>query len=112
MEIIGGLVLQDFIFTSRTLADRFYNEFRNGLIHEGRIKDAGQFSYDFPEIIKVEEGVMIVNPDKLICKINTVLDNYIMQLKESESFFLKFKESLRNDFIKEIDFIKKRNISV
>jgi len=27
----------------QTLANRFYDEFRNGLVHEGRIKNAGQF---------------------------------------------------------------------
>ena len=95
---------------NRTLADRFYDEFRNGLIHEGRIKNVGQFSYDFPGIIEVEEGVMIVNPDKLICKINTIFDNFIIKVKECESLFLQFNESLRKDFKKEIEYTKK-NVS-
>ncbi len=94
-------------FTNKTLADRFYEEFRNGLIHEGRIKNAGQFSYDFLEIVKVEEEVMIVNPGKLLCKINSIFDNYITQIKESDLLYLKFKESLRGDFKREIDYIKK-----
>jgi len=97
-------------FTNRTLADRFNDEFRNGLIHEGRIKNVGQFSYDFPEIINMEEEVMIVNPGKLLCKIEFLLDNYIKQVKESESLFLKFRESLRKDFKREIDYIKKEKL--
>ncbi|MCX9009527.1 MAG: hypothetical protein OIN66_00255 [Candidatus Methanoperedens sp.] len=34
---------------SDILADKFYDEFRNGLVHEGRIKNVGQFSYDKKE---------------------------------------------------------------
>ena len=40
---------------SRTLARRFYKEFRNGLVHEGRIKNCGQFSDNFNELIHMED---------------------------------------------------------
>ncbi len=96
---------------SRTLADRFYDEFRNGLIHEGRIKNVGQFSYDFPEIIKVEKHVMIVNPEMLLSDLKTIIENYINRIKDSESEFLRFKECLIKDFTKEIDYAKNDGIS-
>lgn len=51
---------------NRTLADRFYDEFRDGLIHEGRIKNGGQFSYEYQVIIKLEDEAMIVNPEILL----------------------------------------------
>lgn len=97
--------------TSRTLADRFYDEFRNRLIHEGRIKNAGQFSYDFPDIIKVEKNVMIVNPNILLNDLMTILENFINRIKVSESEFLKFKESLIRDFTQEINYVKNDNVS-
>ncbi len=92
----------------RTLANRFYDEFRNGLIHEGRIKNAGQFSYDFDKIIKIdkEADIMIVNPNKLLGRIITISDNYIIQLEEDSSLYLEFKQILIGDFNKEIESLK------
>jgi hypothetical protein len=63
---------------SQTLAYRFYDEFRNGLVHEGRIKNAGQFSHDRNELVNTvevngAESVMIVNPD---CLLNAVATSF------------------------------------
>ncbi len=93
--------------SNRTYADRFFNDFRNGLIHEGRIKNAGQFSYDCQEIAKVEEGVMEVNPAKLLSFVKSYFNNYLIELKEDDQVFHIFKEILRNDFAKEIKLAKK-----
>jgi hypothetical protein len=69
----------------QTLANRFYEEFRNGLVHEGRIKNAGQFSYDFEKLVNVMNGVMVVNPRCLINVIETSFKNYVDKIKKEES---------------------------
>jgi len=43
-------------YFDETLAQRFHEEFRNGLVHEGRIKNCGQFSYDVDELVHQENG--------------------------------------------------------
>jgi len=91
----------------RSLADRFYNEFRDGLIHEGRIKSGGQFSYDYQELIKLEDKVMIVNPDILLLEINNFFNKFIIKINRDDTTFYQFRDSLRNDFIKEIELSKK-----
>lgn len=93
--------------SNQTYADRFYDEFRDGLIHEGRIKNAGQFSYECQEIVKVKEGVMEVNPKKLLSVIKNFFSNFITQIKEDDEKFLQFENSLKNDFAKEIDLVRK-----
>ncbi len=92
---------------TRTLADRFYEEFRDGLIHEGRIKAAGQFSYDLQDIVKADDRVMEVNPDKLLLAIKNFFYNYLTQIREDESKFYQFSNYLKNDFIKERELARR-----
>lgn len=54
-------------FLPENHAKRFYVDFRHGLVHEGRVKNAGQFSFDFPDkVILCEDQVMTVNPALLV----------------------------------------------
>ena len=41
------------------------DDYRNGLIHEGRIKNMGQFCYDIDELISIGQGNSMVNPFNL-----------------------------------------------
>lgn len=51
---------------SEILADKFYDEFRNGLVHEGRIKNVGQFSYDNKkELIHILKEMYLFNWDEI-----------------------------------------------
>ena len=89
---------------SRTLAYRFYDEFRNGLVHEGRIKNAGQFSYEIKELVEVTESVMIVNPEKLLQAIEKTFDKYIGMLEKEGPIFQIFKCALIRDFQRDVEY--------
>jgi len=89
---------------SRILAARFYKEFRNGLVHEGRIKNAGQFSYDFQELIKVEQLVMIVNPECLLNSIETSFKRYVDKIEKDEFAFQNLKCALLRDFREDVEY--------
>jgi len=89
---------------SRTLAYRFYDEFRNGLVHEGRIKNAGQFSCEIKELVEVTESVMIVNPEKLLQAIEKTFDKYIGMLEKEGSIFQIFKCALIIDFQRDVEY--------
>ncbi|GBD98831.1 hypothetical protein BMS3Abin07_00858 [bacterium BMS3Abin07] len=88
---------------SQSLASRFYDEFRNGLVHEGRIKNAGQFSYNFGELVKVEESAMIVNPGFLLKAIKGSFERFIDKVKSDDSAFRSLKCALLRDFRKEVE---------
>jgi len=85
-----------------TLAHRFYKEFRNGLVHEGRIKNCGQFSYDFEEMIHLENGIMIVNPKLLLEKISDSFGSYTTKILADDSAFQLFRDRLEADFKEDI----------
>lgn len=93
----------------QTLAERFYEEFRNGLVHEGRVKNAGQFlysspEYDFKELVKVKDGIMIVNPDRLLNAINGSFEKYMDQVNRKGFVFHQFRCALIRDFQKDIEY--------
>ena len=94
-------------FKDEDLAYRFYNEFRNGLIHEGRIKNGGQFSYEFDELVTggdSENSPMIVNPGKLLEAIEKSFNNYIKTVEKDECAFALLKCALKRDFQKDIQY--------
>ena len=98
---------------SQTLAYRFYDEFRNGLVHEGRIKNAGQFSYDHnTELVKTvkvngADSVMIVNPYSLLKAIDRSFRGYINKVKSEEFAFQAFRCALIRDFQRDVEYANK-----
>lgn len=83
--------------------ERFYKNFRNGLVHEGRIKNGDQFSYtisgiDFDE----SQKIMLVNPTYLLEQIKSGFNRYLDTLKRDNSEFDKFNRNLKDLFEKEI----------
>jgi hypothetical protein len=79
---------------NRTLARRFYEEFRNGLVHEGRIKNAGQFSFDYGNHIELLGPVMIVNPSILLERISEAFAHYMEDVSSDEVTFQILRCSL------------------
>jgi hypothetical protein len=61
---------------TKTLADRFTDYFRNGLVHEGRIKSLGQFSSETQETVQVIGSAMVVNPGLLLHEVCRSFDEY------------------------------------
>ena len=83
--------------SDQTLAFRFYEEFRNGLVHEGRIKNGGQFSGDF-DFINIIENVMIINSGHLVDRTSNGLDNYRERLLANNANREQFLARLIEDF--------------
>jgi len=89
------------------LANKFYKDFRCGLVHEGRIKNCGQFSYELRNLVSLEGNIMIINPSELLQKIRNALENYIMMIKGDREAFQKFKEALLKDFQRDTEIAKR-----
>jgi len=94
---------------TETLADRFYIDFRCGLVHEGRINNLGQFSYEQQELVSLEQDVMLINPELLLVEVERALESYLALLHTDTDAFEKFKNNLRNDFEEEV--IRARTLS-
>ena len=96
--------------TSQTLALRFYKEFRHGLVHEGRIKNAGQFSYSFQDLVRVEQSIMIVNPKYLLEAVKKAFGRYIDKVNDDDFTFHAFRCALLQDFRKDIEYSNRMGI--
>ena len=92
--------------STRTLAKRFYDEFRNGLVHEGRIKNGGQFSFEIDNLhIVSDNSVMIINPRYLFQSVSDSFKKYETDLSD-EFVFQKFRCSLIESFQKDMEIVK------
>jgi hypothetical protein len=87
---------------AQTLGSRFYEDFRNGLVHEGRIKNLGQFSCDFDTLLHLIDGGMVVNPTLLIQKTDEGISRYCELVRNDESEFKRLKRQLEIDFREEM----------
>lgn len=85
-----------------TLADRFYFDFRCGLVHEGRVCNLGQFDYNQSELVSVKQDVMLINPTLLLAGIRRSLEDYLRSIRRDSREFADFKKNLLNDFGEEI----------
>lgn len=91
------------------LAHRFYKEFRNSLVHECRIKNAGQFSYDYKNDIisfvgNAEQHIMVVNPKLLLSRLKDVFADYMSTIRENEIEYQKFERMMQKNFSIDFEF--------
>lgn len=89
------------------LATKFYKDFRCGLVHEGRIKNCGQFSYESKNLAWSEGKVMIVNPRLLLERIEKAFESYINKIQIEDSAFQNFKNALNRDFKNDFELARK-----
>ena len=107
---IPGMDMIDPDNPGQKIADRFYDEFRNGLIHEGRIKKAGQFSINpalfapSSQIISIVDHAMVVNPFNLLDATIAALDNYSNDLLNDVNLQKKFANFLKTVFTDDINY--------
>jgi len=86
-------------FASPERADSIYDDFRNGLIHEGRIKSGAQFSLDIGETITNIEGIVLVNPMLLAGEVSVALDRFIEVLRADAGARRRFSDALSRDHV-------------
>jgi len=79
-------------FSSDDLANHFYDDFRNGLIHEGRLKKGGQFSLDIKRTVILSDGILIVNPTCLAQETSAALRSYLHLLQTDNAERKKLAE--------------------
>ena len=85
-------------FHDAHIARRFYDEFRNGLVHEARIKNGGQFSLEQAKTVDTGSGVLSINPKYLVSEVGVALQRYIFELKAKPSACNDLLKRLKKDF--------------
>ncbi len=84
-------------FSNDDLAERFYEDFRNGLVHEARLKNGGQFSLETGDTVEQLRGIILVNPYRLAKEVRGALDSYVTLLTSNEAEREKLADALRRD---------------
>jgi hypothetical protein len=64
---------------------KFWQWFRHGLVHEGRVKAFGQFSLDFQTMLNRIDGALVVNPQLLLDAVQSAMNSYFEKLDEHQT---------------------------
>jgi len=90
-------------FRKEDFAQRFYEDFRCGLVHEGRIKNPGEFSYELNKIVTREDDIIRINPSILLQRLEEAVEKYLTSLQINPSALSQFQDALKEDFGEEVD---------
>ncbi len=85
-------------FRSSNLAARLYDEFRNALVHEARLKRGGQFSLEGHGTMEEIEGVLLINPQGLVGEIHEALTRWVVELSADTGQRAALANAIRTDF--------------
>lgn len=91
-------------FITDDLASRFYLEFRNGLVHEARLKEGGQFSLETSVTVEKVNGLLLINPRLLAREVQSALETYVTLLKADSSKLQALVNALQRDHDKDFLF--------
>jgi len=84
------------------LANKFYKDFRNGLVHECRIKNGGEFSLSIDNLFVLKRvdnrEYLVVNPEVLLEEIRKGFDKYLKDLRKNNILFEELINCLKKDF--------------
>lgn len=78
------------------------DDYRNGLIHEGRIKNLGQFVDVVKDLFISGEGNSMINPTIMVNETRLTFYKYVAEIKESKEKMYHFKNKCKQHFEKEI----------
>ena len=96
---------QEHLQLSKDSATNFYKFFRCGLLHEGHIKQFGQFCFDdiFGEEPVIEvDSYLIVHPGLLCISLELYLEKFVARLKKDNQLYGIFIRRMQQDFGEEI----------
>jgi hypothetical protein len=88
-------------FASEARATRFYDDFRNGLVHEARIKEGGQFSLEIGSTVEELGGLMLINPARLAAEVRASVDAYADLLNRDGTARQALADALARDHAKD-----------
>jgi len=83
-----------------SISERFYDTFRNGLVHEARIKDGGEFTLEADSTFQERGKILSCNPTHLLAEVALALAAYVKTL-EAEPAEL---EAVRNRILKDFSY--------
>jgi hypothetical protein len=90
-------------FRGNQISIRFYDDFRNGLIHEARIKNGGEFTLESNSTVERKDHILSINPLCLLKEVSVALDRYVALLKQNGNERNSFLQKIVSDFAYELN---------
>lgn len=81
---------------------RLYDDFRNGLVHEGRIKEGSSFVLEGPNLVMEKQGFTVVHAARLLSAIEGAIQAWYKDVTNNTAHRSELVELVRLDFAKEI----------
>jgi hypothetical protein len=91
-------------FSTDQLAEKFYEDFRCGLVHEALLKNGGQFSCGTEATLDDGEGLLVINPMSLTKEVSSSLRKYLDLLERDPNERAKLATALKQDFARDFSF--------
>jgi hypothetical protein len=85
------------------IARLFVDHFRNGLVHEARVKDGGEFSMEVPRVALRRGSSLAVNPRLLADSVHARLSEYRDRLNGNTDELKALKRKIRRRFATELN---------
>jgi hypothetical protein len=79
-------------------AEIFHESFRNGLVHNARIKNGSEFSADIGKVAVLDHGRLVVNPGLLADAVERELDEYVRDLYQNPAARKTLASRIRKKF--------------
>jgi hypothetical protein len=86
--------------------ERVYDEFRNGVTHEARIKNGGQFTYDINKAVEIKKGIVLVNPKVLLDQVSDEFKRSISFIKDNEKEQTRISKQIKGDLRKDLERVE------
>jgi hypothetical protein len=89
-------------FSSGSLAQRFYAEVRNGLVHQAQLKEGAQFSTEIEATVEEDAERLVVNPARLAEEVRAALDEYVDHLEADPAALAQLRDRLCEDLAEDL----------
>ena len=86
-----------------SISRQFYEKFRNGLVHEARIKDGGEFNLENDSTFEEKGLILSCNPTHLLAKVDSALAAFVQTLEAEPAELEAVRNRILEDFSYEFD---------
>ncbi|SRR5713101_317396 len=75
-----------------------YEKYRNGLVHEARLKDGCQFEVGCSKTFEASGPTPIIDPARFIAEVRIALKQLVSEMNGSQQFRAEFAKCIREEF--------------
>jgi len=86
----------------KELAERFYQDIRNGLVHECKLMNFVQFGLEQDDLFSFDGGAMTVNPRRLLESVELAFERHCRSLEESGEHYDNLSKLIYENFKQEL----------